>query len=335
MNMPEKALNIGKYSVYPFKIYNKKGEIFLKKRRLITALSASMLLLGMASQASAEANDKKIKIFVDGKAVRFDDVQPSKVNNVIMVPIRNIQTYLDTEVKWDNQTKQITSIKKGDNQETKVVYNLNSNYIYHEFTYGPNKITEVEKIDSPVEQNNNRSLVPLLAATETLGYVVDWDKENDTIRITTNEDIQPIQNKNQYKFYGDYAKVNSNELDIFYLTNKEREKAGVTPLAYDTDNGEVARAKSQDMHDKEYFAHESPTYGSPFDMMDKFNVHYKSAGENIAAGFKTPEETVSGWMNSETHKENILREEFNRMGVGYYEGNNKYKRYYTQIFSSN
>lgn len=292
------------------------------------------MFLSVTSSASAEEDkNQEIKLYIDGKKVEFEDVQPTRSNNVIMVPLRSLQKKLETEVKWNNETKQITSYKKGENQSTKVVYQLNSNYIFHEYKYGSNKLTKVEKIEIPVEQKDNRSMVPIAAATESLGYILKWSEEDNEIQITTNKDIQPVQNKNQYDVYGDYTKIKPMELDLFYLTNKEREKAGIAPLAYDVENGEVARIKSKDLHDNEYFAHESPTLGSPFEMIERFGITYKSAGENLAAGFKKPEETMKGWMDSKGHKENILREEFNRVGIGYYEGNKKYKRYYTQIFT--
>ncbi|SPT92496.1 YkwD protein [Bacillus subtilis] len=73
------------------------------------------------------------------------------------------------------------------------------------------------------------------------------------------------------------------------------------------------------MKDKNYFDHQSPTYGSPFDMMKSFGISYKTAGENIAKGQKTPEEVVKAWMNSEGHRKNILNPNFTHIGVGYVE----------------
>ena len=55
------------------------------------------------------------------------------------------------------------------------------------------------------------------------------------------------------------------------------------------------------MIEKGYFDHTSPTYGSPFDMMKKFNISYNTAGENIAIGQKTPSEVMNSWMNSSGH----------------------------------
>lgn len=82
------------------------------------------------------------------------------------------------------------------------------------------------------------------------------------------------------------------------------------------------------MKDKNYFDHQSPTYGSPFDMMKSFGISYKTAGENIAQGQKTPEEVVKAWMNSQGHRENIMNPSFTHIGVGYVESGN----YWTQQF---
>lgn len=120
---------------------------------------------------------------------------------------------------------------------------------------------------------------------------------------------------------------------VMDLTNQERAKYGVPPLEWDWQVARVARYKSKDMRDKNYFSHTSPTYGSPFQMMKDFGVSYRSAGENIAAGQTTPEEVVRAWMNSEGHRKNILNEGYTRIGVGYVSGGS-YGHYWTQMFIS-
>lgn len=120
---------------------------------------------------------------------------------------------------------------------------------------------------------------------------------------------------------------------VMDLTNQERAKYGVPPLQWDWQVARVARYKSKDMRDKNYFSHTSPTYGSPFQMMKDFGVSYRSAGENIAAGQSTPEEVVRAWMNSEGHRKNILNEGYTRIGVGYVSGGS-YGHYWTQMFIS-
>jgi uncharacterized YkwD family protein/spore coat assembly protein SafA len=117
------------------------------------------------------------------------------------------------------------------------------------------------------------------------------------------------------------------EQEVTKLVNVERTKVGLPALKSDWELARVAEYKSQDMRDKNYFSHTSPTYGSPFTMMKNFGITYKSAGENIAKGQRTAAEVVQAWMNSEGHRANILSKNFTHIGVGYVEGN-----YWTQMF---
>ncbi|MGR6896941.1 CAP domain-containing protein [Rummeliibacillus sp. TYF-LIM-RU47] len=107
------------------------------------------------------------------------------------------------------------------------------------------------------------------------------------------------------------------EKQVITLTNAERAKEGLPALQADTKLMGSAKAKSKDMADKNYFDHTSPTYGSPFDQMKSLGITYKSAGENIAKGQKTPEEVVKAWMNSEGHRANIMNKNYTHIGVGY------------------
>ena len=107
------------------------------------------------------------------------------------------------------------------------------------------------------------------------------------------------------------------ENQVVTLVNQERAKAGLAPLKINTKLAGVAERKAEDLRDKNYFAHNSPTYGSPFDMMKQFGITYTSAGENIAKGQKTPAEVMNGWMNSPGHKANIMNANYTEIGVGY------------------
>lgn len=122
--------------------------------------------------------------------------------------------------------------------------------------------------------------------------------------------------------------VSAYEQKVVELTNQERAKNGLKPLSLDTELSKVAREKSRDMQSKGYFSHTSPTYGSPFDMMKKFGISYRSAGENIAMGQRTPEEVVNAWMNSSGHRANILNSSYTHIGVGHVATGN----YWTQMF---
>lgn len=124
------------------------------------------------------------------------------------------------------------------------------------------------------------------------------------------------------------ASVLNYEKEVVRLVNEERTKNGLKPLTYDWELSRVARIKSQDMKDNKYFSHTSPTYGSPFQMMKKFGITYRSAGENIARGQSTPQAVVNAWMNSSGHRANILNPSFTHIGVGYVANG----RYWTQMF---
>ena len=113
--------------------------------------------------------------------------------------------------------------------------------------------------------------------------------------------------------------------------NAERTKRGISALTLDSNLSSVATKKSQDMVNKNYFDHTSPTYGSPFDMMKQFGISYRTAGENIAKGQKTPQEVVTAWMNSEGHRKNILNPNFTNLGVGIAK-DSKGTTYWTQMF---
>ncbi|HFL2522813.1 TPA: CAP domain-containing protein [Clostridioides difficile] len=119
--------------------------------------------------------------------------------------------------------------------------------------------------------------------------------------------------------------------EVVDLVNIERAKAGLNPLTLDSSISNVATKKSQDMIDNNYFSHNSPTYGSPFDMLKKFGISYKTAGENIAMGQKTPKEVVNSWMNSEGHRKNIMNPNFSKIGVGVAQKSGG-SIYWTQIF---
>ncbi|MDU1321817.1 CAP domain-containing protein [Clostridium sporogenes] len=121
------------------------------------------------------------------------------------------------------------------------------------------------------------------------------------------------------------------EKEVVTLVNAERAKAGLPALKANTELSNVARLKSQDMIDKKYFSHTSPTYGSPFDMMKKFGIKYSAAGENIASGYPTAKAVVDGWMNSPGHRANILSKSFTEIGVGLAKSSNG-TCYWTQMF---
>ncbi len=113
------------------------------------------------------------------------------------------------------------------------------------------------------------------------------------------------------------------------LVNQERAAAGVPPLSLQPQLAEVARIKSADMVAQNYFSHQSPTYGSPFDMMRYFGISYRLAGENIALA-PNVDMAHSALMNSSGHRKNILNPDYTYIGIGMAEGSRG--QYFTQMF---
>jgi len=125
------------------------------------------------------------------------------------------------------------------------------------------------------------------------------------------------------------------EQEIVRLVNQERARAGVRQLL--TENWEVsrvARFKSQDFIDNNYFAHNSPIYGTPFNMLRSFGIVFTAAAENIANGQRTPSAVMNSWINSPSHRANILNPNFNQMGVGVAR-DNRGNLFWTQMFITN
>ena len=118
------------------------------------------------------------------------------------------------------------------------------------------------------------------------------------------------------------------ESEVIRLVNEIRVKNGLSQLKENWELSRVARYKSQDMKDNNYFSHTSPIYGSPFNMIKNFGISYRSAAENIAKGQATPQAVVNAWMNSSGHRANILNSSYTEIGVGYVESG----KYWTQMF---
>jgi uncharacterized protein YkwD len=109
------------------------------------------------------------------------------------------------------------------------------------------------------------------------------------------------------------------EKQMLDLVNKERQAAGLNPLAPDPELTEVARKHSADMFARGYFAHDTPEGLSPFDRMREAGVHFITAGENLALAPTLPV-AHTGLMNSPGHRANILRPQFGRVGIGVMDG---------------
>lgn len=119
---------------------------------------------------------------------------------------------------------------------------------------------------------------------------------------------------------------------VLNLVNQERKKQGLSALMLDKKLNNAAQKKAVDMRDKNYFDHQSPTYGSPFDLMRSEGISYSTAGENIAAGQRSAQAVMESWMNSSGHRANILNAKYKYLGVGFCTGG-RYGTYWVQEFT--
>ncbi|PEW79047.1 serine protease [Bacillus cereus] len=272
----------------------------MKKRVLLSVAAATALTLGVSSLDAQAAT-------VQPSNIKVQNIQHSKVMMKQMSQ-QELQAFLqsmgvESLAQWQQGNFQPNCYIPGQQPTENVV------------TEQPTAKPETQKPaeQKPVEQK---------PAEEVQKPEAQKPAEN-------NNTQKPAEQKPAEQKPAEEAKSLSEfEQRVVELTNAERAKQGLSALKIDTELSKVARIKSEDMQKNNYFDHNSPTYGSPFDMMKKFGISYKSAGENIAQGQRTPEEVVQAWMNSAGHRANILNNGFTHIGVGYVESGN----YWTQQF---
>ncbi|MFR1811352.1 MAG: CAP domain-containing protein [Terrisporobacter sp.] len=195
------------------------------------------------------------------------------------------------------------------------------------FVNGKKHVINLGGINKPSQdnnQNNNNSNIGNNDKPNSNKPNNNKPNNNQNNNINTDKD----NNTSNDNVTGEFAAF---QKEVVRLVNVERQKQGLGKLSLNAKLSNVATLKSQDMINKNYFDHTSPTYGSPFDMMKQFNISYKTAGENIAKGQKTPAEVVKAWMNSQGHRENILNKNYTEIGIGVAKDANG-TLYWTQMF---
>lgn len=131
---------------------------------------------------------------------------------------------------------------------------------------------------------------------------------------------------------GDYTtdSVTTQEYLAWNLLNQDRIANGLPALQLDEELCRLARIKSTDMKQNNYFAHVSPTYGSAAEMLRHFGYQFAGVGENIAH-HATVEKSQAAFMSSSGHRANILGSQWSKVGIGVVYDSNGYV-YVTQLF---
>ncbi|MFL8674657.1 CAP domain-containing protein [Clostridioides sp. GD02404] len=277
--------------------------------KLKTMLALGVLTLATASSAvTASASSLENNVNLSNKSLVYSNTKYkfSAKPNCSVKP--------ELKPDKDNSCKDKNHNDKNCNNTNKPEDNNNSGS-----TNKPEDDNNSGSTDKPEDNNNSESNKP---EDNNSGSTNKPEDNNNS------ESNKPEDNNNSGSTNGNFSAYQKEVVD---LVNIERSKAGLNPLTLDSSVSNVATKKSQDMIDNNYFSHNSPTYGSPFDMLKKFGISYKTAGENIAMGQKTPKEVVNAWMNSEGHRKNILNPNFSKIGVGVAQKSGG-SLYWTQIF---
>ena len=146
----------------------------------------------------------------------------------------------------------------------------------------------------------------VITSDNTVGMIrQDLISKNNQSEVPTPQTIQPPQVSDE----------NANVNYILTRINSIRNENGLPPLSIDKLLQSTAESKAADMVKNNYFSHISPTYGTPFEMMEKAGINFKTAGENIA-GNTSIDDAIASWLESEEHSENILSNSYNYIGIG-------------------
>lgn len=272
------------------------GVINMKK----TIILLIALILNTLMPSAFAEND--ITVYMNGEKMSFE--QPPIIrDDSTLVPFRAIFESLDMTVQWFEAERRVTALKE----------DLAVSLIIDTPAMRVND--ELKELLTPPIIYNDYTMVPLRAISEAAGAEVGWDGETRTVTITTKE--------SDFESWAE---------EVFALTNAQRQKNGLKPLKWDKSLALLAEIHCEDMIERGFFDHVNPDGETPFDRMREYDIEYWTAGENIAAGQYSPKAVVEAWMNSETHRENILSPNFKSTGISVLKGGD-YGIYWVQEFA--
>jgi len=181
-------------------------------------------------------------------------------------------------------------------------------------------VTPTKPVEEPSE--TVAPTEPLQKPTEPVAVATEPAEKPTEPVVTPTEPTAAAQTE-ESEFNTEY------EAEVLRLVNIERGKYGLSPLAMDSKLTEVAHIRAKEIVIN--FSHTRPNGSTCFTAAKEMGVVYRSAGENIAYGYPSPQSVVNGWMNSEGHRKNILSQSFGKIGIGCYK--NGRTLYWSQFFT--
>ncbi|MFI3230059.1 MAG: stalk domain-containing protein [bacterium] len=246
------------------------------------------------------------------------------------VPLRTVSEAFGVEVGWDEDTKTVTltdnaSSTSANNTTVSLEDLLNFSGVDMNFSFPTG--TQIVTSQPQTQIVTSQPQTQIIQTQMQTQVVTSKPTTQATTQVTTEATTQTTtQQTTTNTTSSDTSTARQYEEEVVRLVNIERAKEGLSPLEIDETAMSLARAKSQDMVDRNYFSHEDPADGSY--MYYELKTYFWTIAENIAYGQRTPETVVESWMNSEGHKANILTADFKYIGVGFVD----YK--WTQMFGS-
>ena len=270
-------------------------------RKFVTKVAALVLMLGIFAPAALYAAE--INVTINGEAVIFDGQGPATIGGRTMVPVRGVFEELGFYVGWDGATQTVTLTN--DYHEVSITVNSDVFAVNGEY----------HRLEVPAQIVEGRTLLPIRAVLEGVGFFVDWDGGTNTV-IITSASPAPLA----APLAPDAANASEFERRVFELVNIERANHGLTPLIWCDGLAAAARAHSVDMAENNMFGHIGSDGRRGGDRIAATNIEYTGWAENIGAGDERndPQALMQSWMGSAGHRENILHPGMTHMGFGYY-----------------
>lgn len=287
------------------------SDLNYKPKYGITTTRVNLRTFANTSSKIIKTLPKNTKLKMVGEANGFYIVEltNSQVGAVSKKYIKQSGTSLSGAAVYENLKKYRATVNV-----KKVIVRSGPSTSYNSY-YQLVKGAEVEVIgrinnfSMIVSKNNLIGLIrsDLLTKVSTTQASTNSNQNNNNANNNTT-----VNNTPNISTINDNASLKNTLLN---LINNARKNANLNPLSTDKSVSNAAQIKSDDMVKNNYFSHNSSTYGSPFKLMQDLGISYSTAGENIA-GNSDIEKAFNSWMNSSTHKKNILSSSYNYVGIG-------------------
>lgn len=290
----------------------------------------------VAANSNKSANTSTAATNNNSQAAANSKVNASKTNNLSEVN-KNVYVYKNVDLSQCGSVEEVIS-----KLQNSGINNINKNNIsdikslegildmLKDKGYSNNTGTKTDTPKTPVI--NNPGSLNTTKPGNPSGNTSTTKPGNTSGNTGTNkpETNAPVNSGSTNNGSYSNSTLSNYASEVLRLVNQERAKAGLS--AFTTKSTLTAAANKRAQETVQSFSHTRPNGSSFSTVLKEFGVTYRAAGENIAYGQKSPQEVVTGWMNSPGHRANILNGNFNTIGIGVYQANGRI--YWTQLFTN-